>query len=139
MLDVTPIDTWVATIDDRVGGLCEKLASLAIAQVDLEFMIARRNPQNPDKALVFIAPVNQQQAPLIEQAGFHRSVSLHSLRVKGHNERGIAYLVTKALADKGISMRGLSAAVVDDRFVIYLAFDSANDAAIALERLQQPL
>jgi hypothetical protein len=139
MLTVSRIDTWVATIDDCVGGLRDKLASLAMAHVDLELMIGRRASDNPNKALVFIAPVNEQEVRLVEEAGFHRSLSLHSLRVIGHNERGAAYLIAKAISDKALTMRGISAAVLDDRFVMYLAFDSESDATTAMERLSQPL
>jgi hypothetical protein len=36
--------------------------------------------------------------------------------------------MTGAIADSGINLRGLSAAVLGSRFVAYMAFDSAEDA-----------
>ena len=43
--------------------------------------------------------------------------------------RGIGKAITKALAEAGINLRGLSAAAIGKRFVAHLALDTAEDAA----------
>jgi len=56
-LDIARIDVWVAGIEDRPGGLVEKLRGLAEAGANLEFVIARRAPERPEKAVVFATPI----------------------------------------------------------------------------------
>ena len=41
---ITKVDVWAGTIDDRPGGLAEKLEALANSGASLEFVIARRAP-----------------------------------------------------------------------------------------------
>jgi hypothetical protein len=47
--------------------------------------------------------------------------------------------MTKAIADAGINLRGLSAAALGRRSVSYLAFDSAADADNAVSVLRKAL
>ncbi len=62
--------------------------------------------------------------------------SLHSLRIEGDNQPGIGTKITRGLADAGINLRGLSAAVIGGRFIMYLALDTAKDADAAAGVLQ---
>jgi len=125
-------DIWVAGIEDRPGGLNEKLAPLAVAGAQLEFVLARRTPEKPGAGVVFLAPVKgAKQVAAAEKAGFHKSQSLKSVRVEGPDRPGLGAKVAAALAAKGINLRGLSAAVIGKRFVLYLALDSDADAARA--------
>ena len=65
--------------------------------------------------------------------------SLHSVRVDGPDKAGLGGKMTKAIADAGINLRGLSAAALGRRSVSYLAFDSAADADSAVSILRKAL
>ena len=128
-LAVTRVDVWAATIDDRPGGLAEKLAPLAEAGADLAFAIARRAPEKPGTGVVFVTPLRgDAEIAAAENAGFAVADSLHSLRVEGENRPGIGAEIAAKLADAGINLRGLSAAVIGGQFIMYLALDTAADA-----------
>lgn len=133
---VERVDVWAASIEDRPGGLAEKLAPLAEAGADLEFVIARRAPDKPGTGVVFVTPLRgDAQAEAGARAGFAVADSLHSVRVEGDNEPGIGAQITGKLADAGISLRGLSAAVLGERFIMYLALDTVEGAQEAMRLL----
>ena len=46
-LTVTKMDVWIAEIPDQPGGLAGKLQSLADAGANLDFAVARRQPDKP--------------------------------------------------------------------------------------------
>ena len=46
-VNIARVDVWAATIEDQPGGLAGKLAALAKAGADLEFVVARRCPTGP--------------------------------------------------------------------------------------------
>ncbi len=137
-LNVSRTDTWAATIEDRVGGLADKLAALAAAGVNLEFIIARRAPEQRGSGVVFITPVKgAKQVKAAEAAGFQKTESLHSVRVQGPDKPGLGAKLTKVLAEAGINLRGLSEAALGKQFVLHLALDSAADAAKAAAVLKK--
>jgi hypothetical protein len=132
-LNVSRVDVWVAGIEDRPGGLAKKLAALAEAGANLEFVIARRSLEQPGKGVVFVTPVKgAAQSKAATNGGFHRSESLHSVRVEGPDKPGLGAKLTQQLAAAGVNLRGLSAGVIGKRFVLYLAFDTSDDAAKAM-------
>jgi hypothetical protein len=137
-LKVEKVDVWAAAIEDQPGGLAGKLDVLAEAGADLEFIIARRSPDKPGTGVVFVTPLkgDEEIGAAAEVAGFADTPSLHSVRIEGDNQAGIAARLTLQLADAGINLRGLSAAVIGERFVAHLAFDSEEDAAKAIDRLR---
>lgn len=137
-LKVDKVDIWAATIDDRPGGLASKLDVLAEAGADLEFIIARRAPDKPGTGVVFVTPLkgDEQIGPAVEVAGFADTPSLHSVRVEGDNQAGIGARLTQQLADAGINLRGLSGAVIGERFIAHFAFDSDEDAQKAIDLLR---
>ena len=129
-LKVSRTDTWAATIDDRPGGLADKLAALAAAGANLEFIIARRAPEQRGSGVVFVTQLKgAKQIKAAEAAGFQKTASLHSLRVEGADKPGMGAKLTGALAEAGINLRGLSAAALGNRSVTHLALDTAEDAA----------
>jgi len=137
-LTVERVDVWAASIKDQPGGLAEKLAPLAEAGADLEFAVARRAPDKPGTGVVFVTPLRgDAQTAAGAKAGFAIADSLHSVRVEGDNKPGIGADVTKKLADAGINLRGLSAAVIGERFIMYLALDTATDADRATSLLKE--
>ncbi len=137
-LNVSRTDTWAAVIDDRPGGLAEKLEALAQAGANLEFLIARRAPEKRGTGVVFVTPLKGAgQIKAAEAAGFQKTPSLHSLRVQGPDKRGMGAKLTKALAKAGVNLRGLSAAALGKQYVLHLALDKAKDAAKAAAVLRK--
>jgi hypothetical protein len=137
-LSVSKTDTWAAMIDDRPGGLARKLAALAAAGANLEFIIARRAPERRGSGVVFVTPLKgSKQIKGAQVAGFQRTKSLHSLRVEGADKPGMGAKLTEALAKARINLRGLSAAAIGKRHVTHLALDTAKAAAKAATVLKK--
>lgn len=131
-LEVTQVEVWAATIEDRPGGLAEKLGPLAKAGANLEFVIARRSPDKPGTGVVFATPIQGDAVvEAAKAAGFAVAESLRSVRVEAPDEAGLGARISGELAAAGINVRGISAAAIGDRCVCYLSFDSAEDAANA--------
>jgi hypothetical protein len=137
-LKVSQVDVWAATIEDRPGGMAAKLAALAKAGVNLEFVIARRTPEKPGAGVLFVTPVKgDKQVEAAAKAGFKKADGLHSVRIEAPDAPGLGARSTKALADAGINVRGLSAAAIGGAAVFYLAVDTSADAAKAADILRK--
>jgi hypothetical protein len=131
-VDVSSVDVWAVSIKDKPGALAEKLDALARADVDLEFVIARRTHEKPGKGVVFVTPVKgPRQIRAARKAGFEKTKSLHGIRLATGNKPGYAAELTGKLADAGINLRGLSGAAIGNRAIFHIAFDSAADASKA--------
>ena len=136
-LNVTRVDVWAASIEDQPGGLAQKLEELAAAGAQLEFVVARRAPDKPGTGVVFLAPVTgAAQVRAAKKAGFEKTSSMHSVRIEGPDKPGLGARMTRALADAGINLRGLSAAAMNKRFVAHLAVDTSADATKAARILK---
>ena len=132
------VDVWAASIKDEPGGLAKVLSSLRDAGADLELIIARRAPGEPGTGVVFLAPLRgDEEVSTATMLGFNVTSSVQSVRVEGDNEPGVASVVTDKLAAAGINLRGLSAAVLGSRFIMYIGLDSAADADKAVKILRQ--
>jgi len=137
-LTIERADVWAASIEDEPGGLAGKLTALADAGADLDFIIARRAPDQPGTGVVFVTPLRgDAEVQAASEAGFSVTESLHSVRIEGDNKAGIAADLTRKLAAGSINLRGLSASAIGTRFVIYLALDTPEDAAEAIRILTQ--
>ena len=131
-LEVTQVEVWAASIEDKPGGLADKLDALSAAGVNLEFVVARRAPEKPGTGVVFVTPIEDDaQIKAARAAGFSQTESLHSVRAAGPDAPGLGASITKALADAGINLRGLSAAALGGQCVVHLALDTEADAAKA--------
>ena len=123
------VDMWAAGIEDKPGGLAAKLCALGEAGASLEFVLARRAPDKPGKGVVFLSPIKgAKQIRAAKKTGFRKTRFLNAVRVEGADKPGLGGKVTQALAAKGINLRGLSAAVIGKRFVLYIALDKTADA-----------
>jgi hypothetical protein len=137
---VSKVDVWAGEIEDRPGGLSEKLGALSGARANFEFVISRRAPEKPGTGVVFLTPVKGAgQKRVAQEAGLNTTDSLHSVRVEGPDRPGLGMKMTRALADAGINLRGLSAAALGRRSVAYFAFDTAEEAANAIKILKKAL
>jgi predicted amino acid-binding ACT domain protein len=104
----------------------------------LQFVVARRTPEASGKGVVFVAPLHgDREIHAATQVGFNVTPSLHSVRVMGLDQLGIIAQLSQMLADGGINLRGVSAAVLGTQFIAYLAIDSLDDAEKAMDILQR--
>jgi len=134
---ISKVDMWSGEISDHVGGLAAKLDPLADAGADLEVVIARRQPDRPGHGVVFLGPLKGARVQkAAAAAGLNKTADLAALRVEGPNEAGECRRIARVLADAGLNMRGLSASVMGKKFVAFIAFDNAADAARAVSALR---
>ena len=137
-LKVKRVDVWASSIQDRPGGLAEKLETLNAAQANLEFMIARRAPEKPGEGVVFLAPIKgKKQKQAAETAGFLKTETMHPVRVEGPDKAGVIAKMSRSLAEAGVNLRGVSAAAIGKKFVAYFAVDSEEDAEKAVKVLKK--
>lgn len=136
-LMIDKVDVWATTLNDRPGGLAEKLGALKDAGADLQFVIARRAPEKPGGGVVFVTPLRgDREIEAASAEGFRVTSSLQSLRLEGPDQPGLVAALLRKLADGELSLQGLSAAVIGTRFVVYVGLDSAADVQRAVEILR---
>ena len=136
-LKVTKMDLWSGEIQDQPGGLAGVLRRLAGANVSLGMVLARRQADRPGTGIVFLAPIKGRKATeAAAMAGLSPATGLAALHVDGTDRPGLGAKMAGAVADAGINLRGLSAAVVGNRFAAHLAFDNLEDAAKAAKAIK---
>jgi hypothetical protein len=137
---INKVDVWSGEIEDRPGGLAEKLTALSGAGANIEFLVARRAPDKPGTGVIFVTPIKgAKQKGAAQTSGLNTTGSLHSVRVEGPDRAGLGAKMAQALAAAGINLRGISAAALGRRAVTYFAFDSAADADGAVRTLRKAL
>lgn len=131
-------DVWAASIPDSPGGLAGVLATLRDAGADLQFVVARRAPEDAGRGVVFLTPLQgDHEIEAASLAGFNVTASLHSVRVTGPDRPGILAEMTAKIGEAGINLRGLSACVTGNQFVAYIAVDGREDADRVIALLGQ--
>jgi len=131
------VDTWAAPIEDKPGGLADKLNALAAAGVNLEIIIARRAPERVGAGVVFVTPIKgAKPIRAARAAGFSKTASLQTVRVEGPDKAGQVARLAQALGEQGLNLHGLSAAAIGRKFICHVAVDSAADATKAARILQ---
>jgi len=131
-------DVWAASIEDKPGALSQKLATLAEAGADLDFIIARRSPEKPGTGVVFATPLRgDKEVQAATSLGFAVTQHLHSVRIEGTNKPGLASELTQKIGEAGINLRGLSGAVIGTKFILHVGTDSAEDAAKVMKLVAQ--
>jgi hypothetical protein len=137
-LIVEKVDVWSAAIEDRPGRLAKILTSLKDAGADLNFILSRRAPDKPGAGVVFVTPLRgDKEIRAASGLGFNVIRSLASLRLEGPNKPGIAAEATEKLASAGLNLHGFSGATIGARFILYIGFDSPEDAAKAAAILKE--
>ena len=131
-------DVWMAVIDDRAGGAAEKLEALAKAGADLEVVFARRTPEHAGQGILFAGPIEGAKVTrAAQEAGFKRSDTIHGVRIEGTDKPGMGAKIARAVAESGISMRGMNSMAIGKNFLSFLALDSAEDAARIVKTLRK--
>jgi predicted amino acid-binding ACT domain protein len=123
---INKVDVWAGDILNRSGMLARVIEALTNAGAQLEFMIARR--VNDKTSRVFFAPIKgAKQHRAASDVGLVRASGMHSLRIEGSDRAGLGAAITRAVADKGINLRGASAAAIGKKAVFYLAVESEQN------------
>ena len=136
-LQIIREEIWAAEIDDRAGGLAEVLGQLADGGADLQAVLARRQPEKPGTGVTFVAGIKgRKPQDAARSAGFSPADSVVGLRIEGPDKPGLGARLTCAIADAGVSMRGLSASVMGNKFVAHLSFDSEEEANRAAKAIK---
>ena len=132
------VDVWAARIEDPPGSLANILTGLQEAGANLNFILARREPGQPGQSVVYITPLTgDAELEAAATLGFNLTARVHSVRIEGQNQPGIAAQLAAQLAAASLNLRGFSAAVLGTRFILYIGLDSAEDAVKALAILPQ--
>lgn len=136
-LKVSKVDVWAGDLRDVPGGLADVLEGLSKGGGSVDFLIARRSDKHPGAGKVFVTPVTAKKVKDAGmRVGLQHATNMGTLRVEGADKKGLGAKITRALADKGINVRGVSAAVIGNRFVAYIGFDSEADADLAANALK---
>jgi hypothetical protein len=123
------VHVWSGEVADQAGGVSAKLSLLAQAGTNLEFIYTRRQPDQPGKGVLYVAPVTGPlQVRAARSAGLAETNDPVVLRVEGDNQAGLGHRVTQQWALAGLSFQGMSMAVIEGKFVGYVAFDTVADA-----------
>jgi hypothetical protein len=130
------VHVWSGEIVDQAGGMASKLALLAQAGANLEYIFTQRLPEKPGTGIMYIAPVSGAvQVRAAKSAGLTETQHPVVLRAEGDNQAGLGHRLTQQWALAGISLQGLTMTVLGNKFVGYAAFDSVGDANRAAQIL----
>ncbi len=135
---IKKVEVWAGDILNRPGMLARVLESLTNAGAQLEFMIARR--LNEQTSRVFLAPIKGvKQHRAASDVGLVRASGMHSLRIEGPDRAGLGARITRAVADRGVNLRGASAASLGRKAVFYLAVESEQNLKEAMRVVRKIL
>ena len=130
------VHVWSCEITDQPGSVAQKLANLAQADANLEYIFTKRLPHKPGFGILYVAPVTgPSQVRAAKAAEMHEADHPIVRRIEGDNETGLAHHVTQQWAIAGINLQGLTMAVMGNKFIGYAAFDTVNDANRAAQIL----
>src|SRR5262245_63499317 len=123
------VHVWSGEVADQAGGVAAKLAFLAQAGANLEYIYTHRLPERPGIGVLYVAPVTGPLATrAAKSAGLHETNHPIVLRVEGDNAAGLGHRLTQQWAVQGLSLHGLTMSVMGDKFVGYVSFDTVGDA-----------
>ncbi|HYV39511.1 MAG TPA: amino acid-binding ACT [Gemmataceae bacterium] len=130
------VHLWSCEVADQAGGVAGKLAFLAQAGANLEYIFTKRLQDKPGSGILYVAPVTgAAQVRAARTAGLNETDEPVVRRIEGDNQAGLAHRLTQQWAIAGISFRGLTMAVMGEKFVGYAAFDTVGDANRAAQIL----
>lgn len=136
-LKVTKVAVWAGDLRDVPGGLADVLEQLGKGGQSVEFLIARRSDNHPGSGKVFVTPISGKKGKdAAARAGLQNAPQLATLRIEGTDRSGLGGKITRAMGDAGISIRGVSAAVIGGKFVCYVGLDTEADADEAMRSLK---
>jgi hypothetical protein len=123
------VHVWSGEVADEAGGVASKLALLAQAGANLEYIYTRRQADRPGTGILYVAPISGPlQVRAARSAGLTEAHNPVVLRVEGDNRAGLAHRLTQQWALQGLSLQSLMMSVLSEKFVGYAAFDTVEDA-----------
>ncbi len=130
------VHVWSGEVEDKAGGVAGKLAFLAQAGANLEFVFTKRLPHKPGRGVIYVTPITgPEQISAAKEAGLHETDDPVVHRIEGDNKAGLAHHLTQEWAIAGISFQELTMSVMGEKFIGYAAFDSVSDANKAAQIL----
>src|SRR5262249_34544401 len=130
------VHVWAGEVADQAGGVASKLSMLAQAGSNLEYILTRRQSDKPGTGVLYVAPVTgPYQVRAAKAGGLHETHDTVVLRVEGDNEAGLGFKLTQQWALAGISLQGLTMAVLGNKFVGSAPFGTVADATGAAQIL----
>lgn len=125
-LTLSKVVVWAADVRNRPGMLARALEALTNSGAKLEFIVARRVTDNTSR--IFVAPLRTaKERKAAGDLGLAPASGLRTLRIESPDRPGLAAQLARAVADAGINIRGVSAATVGKKSVIYMGFANEND------------
>ena len=95
---------------------------MAQSGASVECVIARRQEDKPGTGVVFVSPIKGKKAiDAAKRAGLQPAGKLGTLRIEAPDKPGLgAEIYRYTIADAGINLRGISAAVIGNKSIVYL-------------------
>ena len=123
------VHVWSAIVVDEPGGVAEKLAHLAEAGADLDYIYTERRNHPPGTGELMVAPLGggKLRKAAID-AGFREVFTPIVMRIEGDNTAGLAHRLKLEWARAGINLHGATLAVLGSKFLGYVTFDTVEDA-----------
>ena len=126
------VHVYHAEIKDEPGGVSDRLKPLAEAGCNLEYVYSQRSVTKPGHGDLYVAPLTTaDQIKTAKAIGLHEVGDPIVMRVEGDNKAGLGGRLTQAWEKAGINLHGMVMAVVHNKFVGYVTFDSVPDATSA--------
>jgi len=133
---VKKVEVWAGDIRNKPGMLARVLEALSGAGAQLEFMVARR--VTSESSRVFVAPIKgAKQKRAAQDVGLVPASGMYAVRIDGPDRPGLGAEITRSVADKGLNLRGASAAAIGKKTVFWLAFEAADHAAQAAQIIRK--
>ncbi|MBN2447684.1 MAG: ACT domain-containing protein [Phycisphaerae bacterium] len=124
------VEVWAGDVLNRPGMLARILEALTEAGATLELLIGRRISERTSR--VFVAPLKgKKQKAAAGEVGLVPAAGMHALRIEGPDRRGLGAELARAIASADINIRGVSAAVMGRKAVLYFAFKTEEEAKTA--------
>lgn len=130
------VNVWACEVTDQPGSVAKKLAFLAQAGAHLEYIFTQRLPNKPGYGVLYVAPVTgPTQVRAAKAADLHEVDHPVVRRIEGDDEAGLGHRLAQQWELSGINLQGLTMAVMNGKFIGYVAFDSVQDANNAAQIL----
>src|SRR5262245_1100182 len=117
------VHVWAVEVKDEPGGVASKLARLAEAGANLDYVYTQRLPDQPGHGLLYAAPIaGTEQIKAAKAAGMHEVADPIVMRVEGDNTAGLAFRLKQEWARAGINLHSAIMTVLGTKFVGYITF-----------------
>jgi predicted amino acid-binding ACT domain protein len=127
---------WIRKGPDRAGLTAEVLEPLAGAGANLNCVMSYCVPGQADSAAVEVFPIRGRKAEVAARgAGFEPS-STRCLQVEGDDRPGLGAVLSRAVAEAGVSMNFLVAQTIGRKFSAMIGFGTDAEAVAAANAIK---